>query len=70
MLKINVVFVIWQKVKWLLSWEEYIVIWYDYIDKRWVRYIISNWKSDYIYKYEVELEWIQKERNIWFNTKK
>jgi len=66
-MKINVKYKIWDVVN-RSFWEwEYKVIWYNYIETQWLKYIcLQKDKQDFLYFSEIELKWKEKKTLIWF----
>ena len=66
MLKIKVKHEIGDIVKNKFNENKYRIIWYDYVDSRWVQYVCQQMtKDEWVYLLETEIEW-WKEKNIWF----
>ena len=45
------------------------VVWYEYVDWRWLRYILSQWHT-YQYHYENEIKLYTEKSSIWFEATK
>lgn len=65
---ITVKYDIWDIVQVEISDKWYKVVWYEYVECRWLRYICIDW-WDY-YKYFSEIEITKKVENnaIWIST--
>ena len=63
-LNVVVKYDIWERVK--IDWEgSYKIVGYEYMEWRWMRYILLNW-ADYLYQYEPEMELVIETKTIWF----
>ena len=65
MISIDVKYKTWDFVC-LVWWEERMrVIWYEYVEWRWLRYILMH-GHDWQYQYEMEIQLYTQKHQIWF----
>lgn len=68
MIKIKVTHKIGDIVEHSFNWDKFKVIWYDFVETRWIRYIcIQSEKQERIYLYWLELK-PSRTRVLWFTT--
>jgi fatty-acid desaturase len=65
-MQIEVLYSIWETIK-DPTWEERKVIWYEHIEWRWLRYIVSWTERHYYYDFEITPS--TEKKTIWFIQK-
>lgn len=64
--QVKVKYAINTKVQWHMWDKEYTVIWYEYIHKRWIRYILLWEEDSRKHCYDFEIKWKKSDKSIWF----
>lgn len=64
---IKIKYKIWDVVEHEFNWNQFKVIWYNYIKSVWIKYIcLQSEENDYLYLAECELKKSKNNHEIWF----
>ena len=67
MIEFKVKYKIWDYVTLVWHEEKHRVLWYEYLEGRWMRYIVQD-KSEFKYLYEYQIQMFIEESIVWFKS--